>query len=289
MYAYPSLLAASKGYSLNFRACSGATTSDVTATQLGALGSTTSYVTISVGGNDAGFVDVLTECAKPAWMSNCTTAIDRSVNIINNQLPSRLSSLYASIRTRAPQAKVVVAGYPRIFNGEDCNAATWFSPTEESRLNATADLLNTRTAAAAAAAGFTFRNPTQAFTGRAVCDDTEWINGLSRPVAESYHPNRAGHTHGYTPLLATSLTGSTVTVTTATLQEAAAKEQELTHQQRTYTAQDNTITPETFEVPDLTSPEAKKAASKAGVNLKDKASVDRADRRHETQQNRSRP
>ncbi|NUS40248.1 MAG: SGNH/GDSL hydrolase family protein, partial [Terrabacter sp.] len=160
VYAYPSLDAASLGLALTFRACSGATVADVTNTQLSALSSSTAYVTISVGGNDAGFADVLTECAQPAWMSNCNGAIDGAQGIINNTLPGRLSTLYSSIRAKAPNAKVIVVGYPRIFNGEDCNAFTWFSPTEESRLNATADLLNSRTSTAAAARGFTFVNPT---------------------------------------------------------------------------------------------------------------------------------
>src|SRR6476660_4523945 len=68
-YAYPSLVAAARGYALNFRACSGAKLPDVTNTQLGALAASTGYVTISVGGNDAGFAGVLTECAQPGWMS----------------------------------------------------------------------------------------------------------------------------------------------------------------------------------------------------------------------------
>jgi hypothetical protein len=33
---------------------------------------------------------------------------------------------------------VIVLDYPRLFNGEDCNALTWFSPSEETRLNQTA-------------------------------------------------------------------------------------------------------------------------------------------------------
>src|SRR6188472_2138363 len=73
--AYPSLIAAQKGYALNFQACSGATTSTVTSNQLGALSSTTRFVTISVGGNDAGFSSVLTECALPGWASNCNGKI----------------------------------------------------------------------------------------------------------------------------------------------------------------------------------------------------------------------
>ncbi len=159
VYAYPSLIASARGYALNFRACSGAKISDVTNGQLSALSSSTAYVTISVGGNDAGFADVLTTCAQPAWLSNCTGAVDRAQSYIRNTLPGALSTLYAGIRARAPQAKVTVVGYPRIFNGEDCNLLTWFSPTEESRLNATADLINSTTAARASAAGFAFANP----------------------------------------------------------------------------------------------------------------------------------
>jgi lysophospholipase L1-like esterase len=200
-YAYPSLLAAARGYALSFKACSGAKIPDVTNTQLSALSSATRYVTISVGGNDAGFAGVLTECAQPGWASNCDGAVNTAQSYINNTLPSKLATLYSSIQTKAPSARVVVVGYPRVFNGEDCNAGTFFSPAEETRLNQTADLLNGKLSAAAAARGFGFANPTSRFTGHAVCDSTEWLNGLSNPVSESYHPNRAGQSSGYLPLV----------------------------------------------------------------------------------------
>ncbi|MFC4785998.1 SGNH/GDSL hydrolase family protein [Nocardioides sp. MAHUQ-72] len=266
-YAYPSLVAAARGYALNFRACSGATVADVTASQLGALSATTRYVTVSVGGNDAGFADVLTECALPGWMSSCNAAIDGAQAYISNKLPAALSTLYAAIRSRAASARVVVVGYPRIFMGEDCNAATWFSPAEETRLNATADLLNSKLASAAAARGFGFANPTSRFSGHAVCDSTEWINGLSNPITESYHPNRAGHSSGYTPLVGPLLTGASLTVTPGVVRAAVGSAERLAEQQRAYADQDATIRPERFVVPDLTTPEARRAARHAGVDL----------------------
>jgi lysophospholipase L1-like esterase len=201
-YAYPSLVAQQKGYALTFKACSGARIPDVTSNQLGALSTATRYVTLSVGGNDAGFSSVLTECAQPWWSSNCGRAIDNAQAYIKNTLPGALSTLYASIRAKAPTARVVIVGYPRLFNGEDCNAGTFFSPAEESRLNQTADLLNSKLAAAASARGFSFANPTSRFVGHAVCDDPEWLNGLSNPISESYHPNRSGQSSGYAPLVA---------------------------------------------------------------------------------------
>jgi lysophospholipase L1-like esterase len=266
-YAYPSLIAAARGYALNLRACSGAKISDVTNTQLSALGAGTAYASISVGGNDAGFSGVLTECAQPGWMSSCNAAIDKAQAYVTTTLPAALSTLYTSIRAKAPNARIVVVGYPRIFNGEDCNAATFFSPAEETRLNAMADLLNSRTAAAASAQGFSFANPTSRFVGHAVCDGVEWLNGFSNPVTESYHPNRLGHSSGYTPTVSPLLTGSTVAVTASVLRRASASADRLAARQRGYAALDATIEPETVRVPDLTSARARAAAREAGIDL----------------------
>src|SRR6476619_5001963 len=256
VYAYPSLIAAAKGYALNFRACSGATVADVTNSQLSALSAANAYLTISVGGNDAGFASVLTTCAQPSWLSNCTGAVDGAQRYIAKTLPGSLRTLYASIRAKAPNATVVVVGYPRIFNGEDCNALTWFSPSDESLLNATADLLNSKLAAAAAAKGFGFANPKSRFVGHAVGVSPEWLNGLSNPISESYHPNRTGHASGYTPLVSPLLTGAGLTVSAAPLRTAAASGDGLAARQRSYAAQDATIAPERFTAPDLTSPRA---------------------------------
>ncbi|HYN65415.1 MAG TPA: SGNH/GDSL hydrolase family protein [Ornithinibacter sp.] len=278
VYAYPSLIASAKGYALNLRACSGAKITDVTNGQLSALSSSTAYVTISVGGNDAGFADVLTTCALPAWLSNCTGAVDRAQSYIRTTLPAALNSLYANIRSRAPRAKVTVVGYPRIFNGEDCNLLTWFSPTEESRLNATADLINSTTAARASAAGFSFANPTSRFVGHAVCDSPEWLNGLSNPIVESYHPNRSGHSSGYTPTVSPLVTGATVTATAAVLTKARASSDRLARQQRAYATADRLIAPEVVHTPDLTTAKARAAAARAGVDLGSRASIDAADR-----------
>lgn len=288
VHAYPALIASATGHALNFRACSGASIADVVAAQLSALTPTTSLVSLSVGGNDASFVAVLTECARPAWMSDCNAAIDRAQAVIARQLPGDLTSLYAQIRTRAPRASVTIAGYPRIFNGEDCNAGTWFSPAEQARLNATADLLNSTTATAAAAAGFTFRDPTAAFAGHAVCDDIEWLNGLSNPIPDSYHPNRTGHASGYVPLIGAALAGSPVDVTQEAMQSAASSAPVLARQQGAYATRDAGITPQEFVPPDLGTPAARAAAARAGVDLDDPASIERADRAAEARQESSR-
>lgn len=276
--AYPSLVAAAGDLDLDLRACSGATISDVTTTQLSALSTETDRVSISVGGNDAGFADVLTECAMPGWASDCQGAIDGAQSFVSTTLPGRLTTLYSSIRSKAPNAAVVVVGYPRIFMGEDCNALTWFAPEEQTRLNEMADLLNSRLRTAAQEAGYTFVNPTSAFTGHAVCDDPEWLNGLSDPIVESYHPNVAGHRDGYAPLVSGPITGATQQVTASTIERATAGADEQARRQRARADVDRTIEPKTVRLPDLDSPRVRQAAARAGVDIDSPASVLAADR-----------
>lgn len=278
-YAFPSLLAGSLGWTLDLRACSGATTADVSALQLRGLSAGTRYVTLSAGGNDAGFRDVLTTCAEPAWLSDCGGAVDRAQAFVRTQLPARLSALNAAVRARAPHARVVVVGYARLFQGADCNALTWFSPTEEARLNATADLLDAQLAQAAAAAGFSWSDPRAAFNGHAVCDRVEWLNGLSLPVTDSYHPNRSGHALGLAPVVGSALTGSPVTVSASALRRAAA-----VRSTGTVTAD-----PEAVRAPDLTTPRARAAAARAGVDLASPASIDAADARYAAVQSATGP
>jgi lysophospholipase L1-like esterase len=281
VYSYPALDAARLGLTLDLRACAGSTIADVRQTQLGAISGSTGYVTVTAGGNDIGFASVLTECAKPAWMSNCNGAIDTAVALIRNQVPTSLAGLYADIRAKAPNARTVVVGYPRLFNGIDCHLLTWFSSAEMTRLNATADLLDSVTAAAAGAAGFTFVDPRATFTGHAVCSSSPWINNLTWPLGDSFHPNRNGHA-GYAAVVAPALTSSAgITVTAAALQTQAVS---LTTQGRANAAKDAGIRPQLVAAPDLSSPQARAAAAAAGVDLTDRASIARADRAAEARQ-----
>src|SRR4051794_6926758 len=139
VYAYPSLIASARGYALNFRACSGAKVSDVTNTQLSSLRVSTAYVTISVGGNDAGFSSVLSTCAEPSWASNCNAAIDKAQGYINGTLPRSVPTLGGGSHGTAPKAKVVVSGYPKLFNVGDCIAAPFLALPKDSGQNPSAD------------------------------------------------------------------------------------------------------------------------------------------------------
>ena len=155
-FSYPAQIAAATGTSLTLAACSGATTSDLLTKQIPTVPSSTDYVTITVGGNDLGFAPVITTCGLPGWLGNCNAAIDASPAILRTKLPGRLARVYSAVRSQAPNAKVVVTGYPLLFNGTDCNVLTFFTGAEMARLNDATEDLNAVIQAQSTAAGFTF-------------------------------------------------------------------------------------------------------------------------------------
>jgi len=189
--AYGPKIAAAKGYTLNFEACSGAKTTDVNANQLSHLSSGTSLVTITIGGNDAGFSNVIINCA--LYYFTCGGAIKEANEFIETKLPALLEATYKEISSRATTALVVVLGYPKLFTkeGTTCNV-NFLTSENEKKMNVSAELLDKVIKARAEAAKFTFVNPTVPFESHEVCASVEWLNGQSNPLMESYHPNVSG-------------------------------------------------------------------------------------------------
>jgi hypothetical protein len=183
--------------------CAGDKTSNVLNNRVYSIPPAANYVTISIGGNDAGFGSVIKQCALP-WPTTCWGDIDKAQAFIRNTLPTRLANVYSRIRQAAPFAAVIVVGYPRLFGPQECNGAARISIGEQQKLNQTADLMRDVTAfvTAVSGRGFYFVDPIPAFKGHAICSGSkEWLNGLSNPPSESFHPNRNGHSQGYFPLV----------------------------------------------------------------------------------------
>jgi lysophospholipase L1-like esterase len=202
--AYPALLASALGSELTFAACSGATTADLLATQLGRLQPDTDLVTVTIGGNDIGWADAVKACITP--LSDCTDDIEEAEARIATELPGLLDGAYHAIAGRAPNANVYVLGYPRLFNEKDeCDAFGQTSIAEQQRMNQGADRLAEVLRSKAEEHGFTYVDVREDFEGHAVCDDVAYLNGLRHPFAESYHPNAMGHRNGYYPAIARAL------------------------------------------------------------------------------------
>jgi lysophospholipase L1-like esterase len=179
-----------------FVACGGATTTDVLNNQLGGLNSATTLVTITIGGNDAGFVDVVTTCIL-GTDGGCRFAVSLAKGYATSVLPGKLSDLYSAIRARAPNARLVVLGYPRLFElTATCNVFG-LDLAKRTALNGAADTLASVTASRAASAGATFIDVRGIFAGHGICGGSAWINPTTYPITDSYHPTATGYRYGY--------------------------------------------------------------------------------------------
>ncbi|MET8564201.1 SGNH/GDSL hydrolase family protein [Streptomyces flaveolus] len=198
--AYPYLWnAAHSPSSFAFNACSGATTDDVLAGQLGSLNSSTSLVSITIGGNDAGFADVMTTCVTSSD-STCLSRIDTAKAYVTNTLPGKLDTVYNAISAKAPSARVVVIGYPRFYLlGQTCLG---LSETKRSAINDAADYIDTTIKARATAHNFVFGDVRTTFSGHEICSGDSWLHSVNwLDIGESYHPTASGQSGGYLPVL----------------------------------------------------------------------------------------
>jgi hypothetical protein len=120
-----------------FWACAGATVSDMEQVppqsgpdeqfnqvdQVSSVGDSTEWITLSIGGNDVGFSSITDSCIEAIvdgssidHLSSVTCAqqlADSTAQL--GTLQGSLESLYGQLLSRAPAARLVVVGYPRIF------------------------------------------------------------------------------------------------------------------------------------------------------------------------------
>jgi lysophospholipase L1-like esterase len=203
VYAYPWLVSQQRaGTSLTFVACSGAKTADLMANQIGFVTADTAIVTVTIGGNDIGFSDLIVQCT----LAECSAALDNTRASLRTVLAPRLDTVYSAIRSRALNAKVIVLGYPRMFSTAGCFGTLGISSTERAKANLLADAVDELSSERAVMAKVTYKSARVPFNGHAVCSSSAWLNGLNLfNTVESYHPNRNGNSLGYAPLVITAL------------------------------------------------------------------------------------
>lgn len=192
--------------------CSGATTADMTASQnvtpgpnppqLDALDANTKIVSLGIGGNDIGFSSIIANCvtATPSG----TPCQDHYVVGGTDQIADRIAAtgpkvaaVLTAIKTRAPQAKILVVGYPAILpdTGTGCWPQMPIAPNDVPYLRAKEKELNTMLSAQVAAAGAKYVDTYTPSIGHDACTaaNVRWIEPVSpaNPAAP-VHPNLTG-------------------------------------------------------------------------------------------------
>lgn len=195
---YPHLWAAAHpAYSLTDATCSGATIPDVENNQLSALSSSTSLVTVTVGGNDAQFSSVVKGCLSQSD-SYCQTDTLWMSYYATHEMVADLTTLYNDIHARAPYALVLVFGYPQLLSTTGTCDVIDLDSAKRTAMNGLADALAEGTQAASEAAGVYFIDMRSQFSGHGACGSDPWINGVdAADLTASFHPNLTGYEQGY--------------------------------------------------------------------------------------------
>lgn len=170
--------------------------------------------TVSIGGDDIGFGDILQRCVEPkvslhASSDDCFNTYEDRLeikNLVDRTVP-RWTSLYHSLRSAAPAMRLYAIGYPQILSDTgNCALNVHLSQSEREFTEEVIDYLNGDIAGAAAKAGIPYVDISQAFNGHRLCEAASYdvaVNGLTAGTAagifginvfgrESYHPNALG-------------------------------------------------------------------------------------------------
>jgi GDSL-like lipase/acylhydrolase family protein len=209
-YPYPVLLAGSDDSRIDlkaFDACSGWKTSDVAElvnSPQSPLDRNTRLVTLTVGAGNLGLSRVLAACtANPPTPNACQAEIGRALGELGDcpgserpsSLDTPLTELYTDVAGQARGARIVVTGYPLLFEQipNDPNAGIISGINEATtRLNCVIE----RAVAATQAtyANITYVDVTKEFEGHGIgCTPPACTPFINATGSEAFHPTRAGY------------------------------------------------------------------------------------------------
>jgi GDSL-like Lipase/Acylhydrolase family len=233
--SYPELLSAEGQRvfrQLESVACSGAVTADLVTgstepPQLDALGPRTRTVTITIGGDDAGFSLVLGDCvyspdpdvqaALPGRGPGCAARDDAVVSARiaalsgapgAPQIPGivPLPAVLDRVAAASPRATIYLTGYPTLFGTRASDAAgcrvssaapLYVAPTDAAWIRAKASALNAAIRSAATRARLAgvdvrYVDVARTFRGHDLCDrKSAWINGVMLASTQPLVPSSA--------------------------------------------------------------------------------------------------
>ena len=203
---YPSIVAKKLGATLDDRSCGAAETKDFLTSQypdvppqLQAVNRQTDVVTVGVGGNDRKvFGRLVGRC--PALRSTdpdgapCEQEMGRGgddamlSDIAETEV--KVSALLREVRRRAPEAQVLVVGYPQIVSADDACPSFPLARGDYAYGEKVNFALTEMLRRAAEATDSTYVDVWSASRGHDICSDDPWINGSvnNEQAAARYHP-----------------------------------------------------------------------------------------------------
>lgn len=204
--SYPQVLARSLGLSVADMSCGGAVTRHVLkggqffqGPQIRAITHDTRLVTLTVGGNDIGYIGDLSLLAMRrdqgplAALVKATWSGPRPISERNfPKLEAELVSVLGAVRARAPNAVIVVATYPTILPQIGVCTALGISKDEADFMRQVGDRLAETTRAAAAETGAIVVDMHRLGERHDACSTSPWTGGWKNNGPAPFHPTQAG-------------------------------------------------------------------------------------------------
>lgn len=173
----------------------------------------TSLVTLGIGGNDLGFIPVLRTCIvrMPLLESSVCTEQEEDISQRMDRFEETLATVIQEIRDRAPDARILVLGYPRLFPEEPPGMYYTLTARDQRWLNGVGERFNERIRDVVYRAdgevygsrqtgSVEYVNTFSAFSGHEVSAEDAWLNGIVlgrfgeglRVDRATFHPTAQG-------------------------------------------------------------------------------------------------
>lgn len=202
---YAQQLAAKRDLTLTDVTCSGATTGAVLdgwaelPAQIAAIDADTRLVTVTIGGNDVGYIGNMmsASCLTPARNTGSGTEKCRTPSWAEEekfrQLSEALIRIGTAVRERAPNALLIFVEYPAVLPPTGTCAATPLDPADADRLREVERRLRDLTGLAAKQSGALLLPAAKLSRDHGVCGAEPWMEGFPVSAGKApYHPNMAG-------------------------------------------------------------------------------------------------
>jgi lysophospholipase L1-like esterase len=229
--AYAALVASALKATFVDAACSGAGVKEMVNSQqtylgtnppqLSALAPDDAVVLLTLGGDDIGFLNVLHTCMKlsithlgggsPCKSHYTSGGTDQLAAKVAAE-SAKMAAVLGAIHARAPQARIVLVGYPDLFpQSGGCWPKVPITNGDIAYLGDIGTQLNAMLASTAAAAGATFVNTYTPTIGHDICQSgaAKYVEGLvPTSLTVSFHPNARGQAAMAAQVLAALQAGS---------------------------------------------------------------------------------
>jgi lysophospholipase L1-like esterase len=185
------------------------------------------YVTLTVGGNDLGFVSAMTKCVTGSTDCNLDKTVTGPIDAGLSTLPGRITANVAAISVKFPNAQILVTGYPKLFQNpsstNQCKVGTvlglfplYMKASETKYLDDETVLLNSAISQGVALAqtqslvsNVQFVDVAPKFDTHGLClgSTKSWIQSYSSSnTVGAFHPTQTGQKSGYATAIAEKVT-----------------------------------------------------------------------------------